>query len=110
MLPILVYESFISLFNFYHDGRVQQGMSYNKSLYRLLKTYELNKRLQAYSLGISLSQQHRGIVITVSHRHYKVWLELRSQMAEEPPRLTDGNSALSSTVSTPDRQSSGCDF
>lgn len=87
MLPVAICETLIRAFNFYHEGQLQAGMSYGPKLYRLVHTYKISSRLQAYTLGCNLSKQCIRVVITVSDRRYKVWTEIRSQSA--PSALCD---------------------
>jgi hypothetical protein len=86
MLPLVIHETLTRTFKFYHDGDVRLGMSYRQQLYRLIEHYPTASRLQAYNLGCSLSHRNNQVVVTVSDRDYKVWLELRSQT--KSPQLT----------------------
>jgi hypothetical protein len=78
MLPLVVHETLTNTFKFYQDGNVRLGMSYKQHLYRLIENYPSASRLQAFTLGCSLSNPGNQVVVTVSDRDYKVWLELRS--------------------------------
>lgn len=77
MFPAVTYENSVHVFNFYHDGAVQQGMSHRTKLYRLAKAFDVKYRSQAYSVGCHLSHQGSETVITVSPQHYKVWVDIR---------------------------------
>ena len=84
MLPVIVHETLASLFNFYQEGQIYQGMSCQKRLYKLMSTHTIESRLQAYAVGCELSGRGNQVVITVSPKHYKVWVGLRSQPIAQP--------------------------
>jgi hypothetical protein len=79
MLPFVISESLVKVFNFYQKGCVREGMSHGQYLYTLVESHTVAARLQAYTRGCELSNQGGQTIITVSDRHYKLWLELRSQ-------------------------------
>lgn len=83
MLPAILSEDSIRPFNFYRDGSVHQGMSYQQRLYRLIEQFKVCRRLQAYDLGCSLATQDNAVAITVSEHAYKVWVELRSNVQRD---------------------------
>jgi hypothetical protein len=106
MLPVVIYETLISLFSFYREGHISQGMSYRRRLYKLMSTYTAEARLQAYTAGCELASQGNQVVITVSPEHYKVWIDLRAQPIAQPsesrspelqPALAELNAAANLT-------------
>jgi hypothetical protein len=102
MLPVVVYETLISLFNFYREGQVYQGMSCRQQIYKLVSTYTVEARLQAYTEGCDLSNQGNQVVITVSSQHYKVWVALRVQpIAQSSPSLESPSLESQSLESQP---------
>ena len=84
MLPVVLHETLTSAFSFYNEGQVYQGMSCQKRLYKLISTYTIKSRLQAYAMGCELSGHGNQVVITVSPEHYKVWVDLRSHAIAQP--------------------------
>lgn len=61
---------------------MQQGMQYNKGLYRLLHTYGTHERLQAYAAAYDYAEKGEMICITVSKTSYRLWVGLRSSANE----------------------------
>lgn len=79
-LPKILPEHLIAPFNFYWNGGIHRGMSYEGNLYGLVQSFESFERGQAYTLGSNLSKQGGQAVITVSDQAcYRVWLDLRSE-------------------------------
>jgi hypothetical protein len=78
MFPVVVYEHTVHVFSFYHNDAIQQAMSHQTKLYRLVGAFSVQQRSQAYTVGCHLSHHGGETVITVSQQHYKVWVDLRS--------------------------------
>ena len=78
MLPGVVPEQSVRPFNFYGDGDVKQGMSYQLQLFQLVQVFNAQQRSQAYMLGCDLADRGDRSMITASKSNYKVWVELRS--------------------------------
>lgn len=83
MLPIVIYEDLVRLFNFYHDGAVRQGMSYRSRLYKLVRVEDANHRPQAYCFACGIAHQRVATVVTVSMQQYKVWVEVSAPIPAE---------------------------
>lgn len=79
--PCVVAEQQITLFKFYMDQAVQDGMMYKNELYRLARQFSADSRLDAYRLGCELLEQGVPVVISVSKQQYRVWICLRNSLA-----------------------------
>ncbi len=83
MLPSLIHEQLLHPFNFYDGGNVYQGMSHQGRLYKLLHTFNVSDRPRSYALGCELSYQGFQVVISVSLRQYKVWVNVAADLTPE---------------------------
>ncbi len=97
MLPTVIPEKLVRRFFFYLDREIRQGMVCRNGLYKLVETFPMNSRPQAYAMAIKLSGQGEEVVITASATQYEVWLGLRSarQEAQSNFSLDMGDLALS---------------
>lgn len=77
-LPIVVNDHQISLFNFYHDGLVRQGMSYRGHLFGKAYAFNLEDRTPAFEFANQLAATGAQTVIAVSQREYIVWIRLHA--------------------------------
>jgi hypothetical protein len=85
METLLINEEFISQFKFWLDGHVQQGMSFRNDLFGYVAEFKNSQRHEAFDLTWKLSQQKgQQVVVTATHSHYKVWLNLRSTTESIP--------------------------
>lgn len=80
MLPLVIYEDSVRLFNYYFDGSVRQGMSYRSKLYKLIRACQHGNRLHLYGVGCSLANHGIETVITASEQEYKVWVEVSAEV------------------------------
>ncbi|MEL7495566.1 MAG: hypothetical protein AAGJ95_16600, partial [Cyanobacteria bacterium J06554_11] len=76
-LPLVINESQAEVFNFYHQGCLYQGMSFQHELYMHVRLFAETGRLKAYALADYL-QEKAKVVIVVSKLGYRVGLALRS--------------------------------
>lgn len=79
--PPVVTEPQIKRFKFYIDQSVQDGMTYQNELYRLVKEFTITDYYAAYHCGCDLIGQGVPTVISVSQQHYLVWISLRNPVA-----------------------------
>lgn len=79
--PYVLTEQQISLFKFYGENAIQEGMTYANELYKLAKRFNLDNRLEAYRFGCEPIAQGIPTVISVSKQHYSVWVSLRNPFA-----------------------------
>lgn len=76
MLPIVLNEHQVCLFNFYLNEMIHQGMRYQTSLYGLIQTFKVDQRESAYDLACNLAQNSAAVVITIAQNKYSIWLAL----------------------------------
>ncbi len=79
--PCVLTEPQLTLFRFYSDQSVQEGMTDGNHLYRLAKQFVADKRLEAYRYGSELMSQGAPALISVSAQRYVVWRRLGSPSA-----------------------------
>lgn len=84
MLPTVIPESMIVTFK-YWQGDIKTGMHHQNELFAYVKSYDSEKRLQAYDDACKLSIQGTHVCITVSDRGYCLWQNLKSQALISPP-------------------------
>ncbi|MEM9216928.1 MAG: hypothetical protein AAGD25_21585 [Cyanobacteria bacterium P01_F01_bin.150] len=77
MLPSVLMDGEFSLFHFWLDGDVQDGISYEGDIFCCLCTVDSEYRPQLYHYACHLMQKD-SVVITVSDEHCSLWISLRS--------------------------------
>lgn len=82
-MPAVLTEKIVSLFNFYLNGKIQQGMRYGFDLYQLAFEFQPNDRLKAYQHANELMQDGLQVVVTAATNRYVVWVSLRSPLSEQ---------------------------
>ena len=75
--PLVVKEELVSLFKFFFQQEIYDGMRYRQDLFRLLNTFEVARRERVYNLGHALADRGLRVVITRSRDRYKLWINLR---------------------------------
>lgn len=80
MLPIILNDQAVHPFRFYLEGCLHEGISYQNSLYKLVKTFSKEEILNVRSYCRHLSRDRESVIVTVSQRQYKVWIDLRTQI------------------------------
>lgn len=83
---LLISDNLVTLFKFWADGKIQDGMRHGNELFRQVSVFQTKQRQQAFDLAWSLSQEALPLVITASPYNYTVWVSLRSpeSVAQEP--------------------------
>ncbi|MBM0743971.1 hypothetical protein JOY44_20495 [Phormidium sp. CLA17] len=76
--PRMIPEQQITLFKFYMDQSMQDGVTYGQELYRLARQFAASDRLEAYRYGCELLKQGIPTLISASKQRYIVWTSLRS--------------------------------
>ena len=85
METLLINEKFICQFKFWMDDRVQQGMRFRNDLFAQVAGFQSSQRREAFELAWKLSQERgQQVVVTATHLHYTVWLNLRSPASSSP--------------------------
>jgi hypothetical protein len=98
VLPLIVVETLISPFKFWHEG-IHQGMLYRNDFYEQVHQFAIAERMQAYAKALKISNGGFKVCITVSKTHYTVWVELRSRL-EHPPECQTPSAASDSNLVT----------
>jgi len=76
MLPILIPENLAKQFKYWQDG-IQTGLFYHDELYKQIKKYSLESRLEAYDDGCKLAETGSLVCITVNTHEYILWQSMR---------------------------------
>lgn len=102
MLPVIVVESLISPFKFWHGG-IHSGMLYRNDFFTRLHSFSVADRSRAYACAMEEGKQGFKVCITVSKTHYTVWVEMRSRLpslqeSTEPEPLAAGEDSSASPV------------
>ncbi|MEO0541317.1 MAG: hypothetical protein AAFZ80_10695 [Cyanobacteria bacterium P01_A01_bin.105] len=74
-LPLVVNESQASLFSFYHQGCLYQGMTFQHEVYMHIRLFTESGRLKAYALADYL-QETAKVLIIVSQTGYRIGVAL----------------------------------
>ncbi|XHX77376.1 MAG: hypothetical protein RBJ76_23500 [Stenomitos frigidus ULC029] len=115
MEPLLVNEKLVSLFKFWANGKLQNGMRCSNELFRQVRTFTFDQRQKVYSLGWALAERGIRTVITWSLQGYALWVCMRSPnklwnaAKETKPRTKShiSSTATSSNVKTDQQSSEG---
>ncbi|MEO0539790.1 MAG: hypothetical protein AAFZ80_02875 [Cyanobacteria bacterium P01_A01_bin.105] len=83
-LPIVVNENQIKVFNFYQQGNIYQATFFRRRLHKLVRLFDLASRAAAYTLGYALAEKDDVVLVTVGLDGYKVWTDVRSEVAPQP--------------------------
>lgn len=76
-LPTIIGQDCVSLFNYYRDDAIQQGMSFDGHLFRKLKDFPTAQRGQALEYALKLGSDGQ-VVITFDYQNtYTVWSDVR---------------------------------
>lgn len=94
MLYLVLNEHQVTAFNFYLNGKVQQGMRHGSALYGLAYIFDSDLRLAAYNFAQQLTEVGCSAVVTVE-QSYKVWVRLNAAEYSHYEALK--NSAIPST-------------
>ncbi|MEB3355773.1 MAG: hypothetical protein VKK04_03445 [Synechococcales bacterium] len=77
MLPMLVDESLIRRFKYWHDG-IRDAMIFRSQIYICCDSYPVTERVDAFEIAALFSSRKYPACITVSDAHYIVWRNVRS--------------------------------
>ena len=81
MDPLFVTEELTSMFKYWSDDQIHEGMTYDNELFRLTETYKTVDRKRMFDHAWALIIDGMKVVITASSYRYAVWVELRSPQA-----------------------------
>ncbi|MBD2256096.1 hypothetical protein [Pseudanabaena sp. FACHB-2040] len=93
MEPLVINEKLVSLFKFWFDGQIYDGMGCRNEIFSCLRVADHRKRQQIYDLGWALAEEGVQVVITVSDSKYTLWSNLRyleqsTKLLEQPTAPT----------------------
>lgn len=71
-------EHLVSLFKYWGNGSIQEGMNYRGQLYALVRSHAIDAQWEAYELGRELAQTGIGTCLTFSAERFAVWIDLKS--------------------------------
>ncbi|MGF1496898.1 MAG: hypothetical protein ACFB8W_08770 [Elainellaceae cyanobacterium] len=77
MLPILIDESLIRRFKYWHGG-IRDAMIFRSRIYVYYGTYLAAERANAFQVATRLSTASQPACITASNEQYIVWQDVRS--------------------------------
>ncbi|MEM9905832.1 MAG: hypothetical protein AAF921_12490 [Cyanobacteria bacterium P01_D01_bin.44] len=83
-LPLVVHENQIKAFNCSQEGSIYKATFFRSTLHKLVRLFDLDNRIAAYTLGYGLADQGDVVLITVGANGYKVWTDVRSAVAPHP--------------------------
>jgi transcriptional regulatory protein LevR len=98
MLPPVIPEQLIYLFNFYLNGCMQRGMRHNSEIYCLLQEMDSAQQSKAYQIACDLTEQGSQVAITKSKQRYAIWVNLRSPIFPTSETANAANMAVLSRV------------
>jgi hypothetical protein len=95
-LPVVIHQQQGTIFKFWLDGRLNDGLRLQNTLYRRVHRFPISHRDQAYALGCALAQQKIRTVLTRSPNDYSVWIDLRNSgsIEELNDKLTESEDEL----------------
>ncbi|MEA5452492.1 hypothetical protein VB780_28220 [Leptolyngbya sp. CCNP1308] len=100
MLPVIVVESLVSPFKFWH-GNIHSGMLYRNDFFACVQQFSVDDRSRAYARAIEEGKPGYKVCITVSKTTYTVWVEMRSRLPYPANDTVLGPSGDSAIVDEP---------
>ncbi len=89
LAPYLIPEQRITLFKFYMQSVIHDGMTDGNELYRLAREFGKDNRLKSYQYACQLIEQGIPTLVSVSAQQYRVWISLRSPIAAKLAQVRD---------------------
>lgn len=76
-LPLVIHEQQVTLFKFWFDGTLCDGLRFRNELFR--RIYQLDEcyRDRVYALSYALTERNIPVIILYSNRAYTVWVNLK---------------------------------
>jgi hypothetical protein len=78
MIPSAISEDKVSVFKYWNNNGIQEGMNYKGQLYALVRSYPAEYQLDARELGCDLTAKGIEVCLTCSVARYGVWMNLKS--------------------------------
>ena len=77
-MPPIIPETAESLFQFFNNGEMRDGMCLDGKMYGKVQTATMPERQELDEIALMFSEQKISCVITVTTDHYSMWILLRS--------------------------------
>ena len=77
-MPPIIPETAESLFQFYNNGEMRDGLCLDGKMYGKVETATMPQRQELDEIALMFSEQKIHCVITVTADHYSMWILLRS--------------------------------
>ncbi|MCY7282589.1 MAG: hypothetical protein LH679_03940 [Cyanobacteria bacterium CAN_BIN43] len=77
-MPPIIPETAESLFQFYNNGEMRDGLCLDGKMYGKVQTATMPQRQELDEIALMFSEQKISCVITVTADHYSMWILLRS--------------------------------
>jgi len=78
MITSTISEDKVSIFKYWNNDGIQEGMNYKGQLYALVRSYPAEYQLDACELGCDLADKGMEVCLTSSLTGYRVWINLKS--------------------------------
>lgn len=78
MILWTISEDKVSIFKYWNNDGIQEGMNYKGQLYTLVRSYPAEDQLDACELGCNLAEKGMEVCLTCSRPRYRVWMHLKS--------------------------------
>ncbi|MEM9162543.1 MAG: hypothetical protein AAGC54_05680 [Cyanobacteria bacterium P01_F01_bin.4] len=88
---MVVHENQIKAFNCYQEGSTYKATFFRSTLHKLVRLFDPDNRIAAYTLGYGLADQGDMVLITVGASGYKVWTDVRSTVAPHPVEASESS-------------------
>ncbi|UBF24791.1 hypothetical protein K9N68_24480 [Kovacikia minuta CCNUW1] len=83
MLPLVIDEEKVFIFEFWFKDTLTQGMYCHNELFSKLRTFDIRQRSQVYRLACKLAQKDAFVVLTCTATTCSLWGSLRSSLIKE---------------------------
>lgn len=83
MLPQVIDEQAVFVFNFWFNNTIRHGMYHRNELFCRLGSYKIQKRPQIYQFACKLAQKQALTVLTCTVEECSLWGDLRSPLVKE---------------------------
>lgn len=87
MIPSALSEDKVSIFKYWNNDSIQEGMNYKGQLYALVRSYPAEYQLDACELGCDLAAKGIEVCLTCSLARYGVWMNLKSLTSAKEQNL-----------------------
>lgn len=78
MISSAISEDQVSIFKYWNNDGIQEGMNHKGQLYALVRSYPTQEQLDACELGCDLAAKGMDVCLTCSRSRYGIWMNLKS--------------------------------